>query len=146
MQYALNWVESHEVMITAFTLGSILVFTVTLILIPWLIIQMPADYFSKPPGDRRLSQGNNLVVSTAINILRNLLGVSLILVGLLLLVLPGQGLLTIILGCLLTQIPGKRRLINWLVQKKSIQRSINWIRRQAGKEDIELKPLTDESQ
>src|SRR4051812_30124363 len=45
------------------------------------------------------------------------------------LVLPGQGVLTIIAGMMLLDFPGRQRLERWLVQRPAVLRSINWRRK-----------------
>ena len=43
------------------------------------------------------------------------------------LVAPGQGLLTMVVGLLLVDFPGKYRLERWLVTRQQVWRSINWL-------------------
>ena len=50
------------------------------------------------------------------------------------LVTPGQGVLTIVVGMLLFDFPGKFRLERWLVTRPTVWRSINWLRERAGRE------------
>jgi hypothetical protein len=54
------------------------------------------------------------------------------------LVLPGQGLLTIILGITLMNFPGKYRLERWLVSRGSTLKLINYLRRRRGKPALVL--------
>ncbi|MEW6356236.1 MAG: PGPGW domain-containing protein [Planctomycetota bacterium] len=49
-----------------------------------------------------------------VKILRNILGVLLILLGLVMLVTPGQGILTIVLGFAIMDFPGKKRITSWI--------------------------------
>jgi hypothetical protein len=65
--------------------------------------------------------------------LRNLVALVVLLVGVLLLVLPGQGLLTILAGCLLLDVPGKRRLELRLMQKPRVLAAINRLRQRRGR-------------
>ena len=64
---------------------------------------------------------------------KNFLGVCLIAGGLLMLVLPGQGLITIITGLLLIDYPGKFQLEQKIVSMPSVLRTLNWIRIKAKK-------------
>ena len=52
------------------------------------------------------------------------------------LVLPGQGLLTIFVALVLLDFPGKLRLERWLIRKPAVRRPIDWIRAKAGREPI----------
>ena len=70
---------------------------------------------------------------------KNIIGFSLIIGGLLMLVLPGQGLLTIVTGLLLINYPGKYKLEQKLVTIPSIFRALNWIRVKANKPPLKRK-------
>ena len=70
---------------------------------------------------------------------KNLIGLSLIIGGLLMLVLPGQGLLTIVTGLLLVNYPGKYKLEQKLSSMPSIFRALNWIRLKAKKPPLQRK-------
>ena len=64
-------------------------------------------------------------------ILRNLLGLLLVLGGVLMLFLPGQGILTIVIGLLMIDTPKKRAFQAWVLAWKPVNRGINWMRRKA---------------
>jgi hypothetical protein len=49
------------------------------------------------------------------------------------LVLPGQGLLTIIIGLVLMEFPGKYHAERWVINRPAVLAAINWIRLKAGK-------------
>ena len=100
---------------------------------PLLVARIPKDYFAalEPPPSRFARQ--HPLVRLTLRVLRNLLGLVLILLGVALLLLPGQGLLTILVGMLLVEGPGKRRLELFVVRRRGIRRAIDWIRRRAGR-------------
>ena len=52
------------------------------------------------------------------------------------LVLPGQGILTMVIGFSIMDFPGKHRLNDRIVANRKIQQSLNWIRRKGGKDDL----------
>jgi hypothetical protein len=54
------------------------------------------------------------------------------------LVLPGQGLLTILMGLALTNFPGKYTLERRLVRLPSVAGGLNRIRALAGKPELEI--------
>ncbi|MCH8542827.1 MAG: hypothetical protein LAT61_04585 [Alcanivorax sp.] len=97
----------------------------SMVLIPWLIIRMPADYFVAPRKPRLRST----MMHSLIWVARNLLGILLVLLGAILLFLPGQGLLTMLLGLGISTFPGKYRLERAIIRRRAIYDSINWIRR-----------------
>jgi len=59
---------------------------------------------------------------------KNLLGLALLCGGLLMLFLPGQGLLTMAVGLLLMDYPGKYALERKIVSRPSILKGMNWLR------------------
>lgn len=131
-------ISSNETLLLYLGLFSLLFFVVTLIVIPWLILKIPQDYFSAPKRHSFLSELKHPVIKILILILKNLLGSCFLVLGLALLVLPGQGLLTILLGIIMIDFPGKFHMERWLVQRKAVFRSINWLRKKGNKEPIQI--------
>lgn len=135
-----DWASNNEQLLWWLAVSSLIVFLASLILVPWLIVRIPVDYFVKDNQSRSslaIILGPHPVAIALVRILRNIVGITFIVLGLLLLVLPGQGLLTIFLGVLVSDFPGKRRAVNRLVAKPSVYRPINWLRRRAGKSPID---------
>jgi len=107
------------------TITGVVMALLSTIAIPWLVIRMPHDYFvddSKPPGRRG-------VLGWTVWCLRNLVAIVLLLAGIAMLVLPGQGLLTIMIGIACSTFPGKFRLQRRLVSRPGVLHALNWIRR-----------------
>jgi hypothetical protein len=75
----------------------------------------------------------NRSVSLMINIVKIMVGLFLLICGLVMLVLPGQGLLTMLMGLSLMPFPGKNKLEKTIVARKSVRYSLNWIRMKANK-------------
>jgi len=103
-----------------------------------VLVRLPATYFQ----DNFVSPlvGRHLIVRWIRVILKNILGAVLILFGLLLSLpgVPGQGLLTILIGLMLLDFPGKRRIERRLVARPIIQRAINALRARFGKPALVL--------
>ena len=70
--------------------------------------------------------------------LKNLAGLGIVVLGVAMLLLPGQGILTILIGLTLLDFPGKRRLEIWFVRRSSILNGINRIRKKARREPLML--------
>ena len=117
---------------------SLFAFLATLIAIPWLVVRIPADYFAHGRRPRQEGPRRHPVVRVAFLIGKNLLGYLLILAGIAMLVLPGQGVLTILLGIILADVPGKYRLERWAVSRPAVLGAINGLRRRAGREPLVL--------
>lgn len=94
------------------------------------IVRLPEDYFTRhgPPFQhaRRSMLGR---------IARNLLGILLIAVGVVLSLpgIPGQGVLTILLGVMLVDFPGRRKAERWLVGRSGVLATMNKLRRRFNK-------------
>lgn len=106
-------------------------FVGSLALVTILIVRMPADAFAKERPPRNLLS----------SVLRNLLGIALVLVGIVLSVpgVPGQGILTILVGLMLTDLPGVRRLERAIVRRPAVRRALDAIRRRFGKEPLRVE-------
>jgi hypothetical protein len=108
-------------------------FVGTTALTVWFVVKLPADYFvqqRQPRSDSRWS-----VSHWAQFLLRNLLGLALIGLGVVLSLpgIPGQGLLTILLGIMLSDFPGKERLERKIVSYPKVLEALNRLRARFGK-------------
>lgn len=113
------------------------------IVLSYLITQMDTRYFLQNNNEKINDDINkknvNLTLATHslsifIKLIKIIIGVILLLCGIAMLVLPGQGLLTILVGLSLIPFPGKDKLELSILSKKSVRYSLNWIRRKANKE------------
>jgi putative transmembrane protein PGPGW len=109
-------------------------FVVGLLLMRWLILRIPADYFTRPP-DERLGSGQHKW-QTALWFLKNGGGVLLLIAGVVMMVTPGPGLLAIVFGVTLVDFPGKRRLEEWLVCQPRVLHAANRLRERHGVEPL----------
>lgn len=110
----------------------------TLLLVPLLVIRLPADYFTRRRRQPLLWGARHPVPRFLVRLLKNLLGLIVILMGITMLVLPGQGLLSIVLGFLLLEFPGKFRAERWLISRPPVLRTVNWMRAKRGREPIRI--------
>jgi hypothetical protein len=134
----LDFIHANEDLLFLLGAVSVVTFFGSLLLVPWLVVRIPADYFALE--ERRVAawQDRHHALRWAVLIAKNCLGAVLIVMGIAMLILPGQGLLTILVGIVLLNFPGKFRLERWLVRKGPIWRSINWLRRRAGRLELEI--------
>lgn len=104
-----------------------------------VMINIPANYFSSH-YEQDFLPNTHWTVRWGAVILKNLLGVFLIALGILLSLpgIPGQGLLTILLGLIMLDIPGKRPLEARIVQRPAILSSINKLRARFDKPPLVL--------
>lgn len=134
----LQWLRDNDTLLWWLGISSVVMFVGSLLLLPWLAAKIPADYFmpAKRPVHPLVQQ--HPAVRLLIAILRNLLGVVILLAGIVMLILPGQGILAIVLGIMLINFPGKYRLEQWAIRKPSVHKPINWLRRKAGREPLQI--------
>jgi hypothetical protein len=105
--------------------------------VAWVIVRLPADYFvSERRGKSMLWEKRPVLRAIAV-VAKNVAGAVLILAGVSMLVGPGQGLLTIFVGLMLVNFPGKYRLERWLATQPAVWRSITWLRKKARREPLQ---------
>ena len=63
--------------------------------------------------------------------MKNIFGYVLICGGILMLVLPGQGLITIFIGLMLSNYPGKYFIEKKIIAIPKILKTINWLRKKS---------------
>ncbi|HEX8566438.1 MAG TPA: hypothetical protein VF648_12410 [Pyrinomonadaceae bacterium] len=110
---------------------------ISLITIALVMIKLPANYFSTHYQQDFLPNSSWFVRWGAV-IAKNLLGVILIALGIVMLIGPGQGLLTILLGLIMLDIPGKRPLEARIIQRPAIRDAINKLRERYNKPPLVL--------
>jgi hypothetical protein len=108
-------------------------FVGTTALTVWFVVKLPADYFvlhRQPRSDRPTSVSHWVQL-----LLRNLLALGLIGLGIILSLpgVPGQGLLTILLGIMLSDFPGKERLERKIVSYPKVLAALNRLRERFAK-------------
>lgn len=123
------------VVLAWFAAGSV----ISLAIVAWALVRMPADYFLH---DRPLLAlaGWPRPLRWAVRIMKNLVGLGLVVMGLVMLVTPGQGVLTILIGVMLLEFPGKRGLECKLIARPRLLRAINRLRARFGRPALVVPP------
>ena len=120
-------------LVTWLSVVSVFIFIISLLSLPWLVSLIPENYFSHQRRVPTPFGSYHPVIRLTLLILKNLLGIVLLIGGLLMLLIPGQGLLTIIMGMLLLDYPGKYQFERKVVRTPAVLRSLNWLRSKRGK-------------
>lgn len=128
----IEWVYSNETLVWWLLATSAFTFIISLILVPMLVVRIPADYFTHHKRHHKRPEKYPPSIRIIVLVIKNLIGLVLVLAGILMLVLPGQGLFTMFVGVLMMNFPGKYRLERWVVERGPILKSINWLRARAG--------------
>ncbi len=99
-----------------------------------VMVKIPADYFSSH-YERSFLPDSPWMVRWGAVLLKNILGVFLVILGILLSLpgVPGQGILTILLGLIMIDIPGKRPLEARIIKRPALLSAINKLRSRYGK-------------
>jgi hypothetical protein len=114
-------------------------FLINLAIVTFILVKLPANYFSKSRKTKFWSGPHPLLRALGI-IGKNIGGVLLVALGIVLSLpgVPGQGLLTVLLGIMLLDFPGKARLEQKLLSRPSIVNAINGLRGRFSKPPLEL--------
>ena len=131
-------IRNHQVLFQTLGLLSLALFVLSLVVFPLVVANLPSDYFVRDKRDPAHQQRRHPVVWVLLTVVKNILGFALILVGIAMLVLPGQGILTILMGLALANFPGKFTLERRLVRQPSVGRALNRLRKFAGKPRLEI--------
>ncbi len=117
----------------------LLTFGASLAIVSIVLVKLPATYFKKSHNKKVLANHPPIIRVLAI-IGKNLLGIVLVVIGVLLSLpgVPGQGVLTILLGVMLLNFPGKPRLEHWIVSRPKILHAINKLRHRFSKPELVL--------
>ena len=139
LQQVLEWARGHDTALQCLFWFSLVMFFGTLILIPILVIHIPEDYFAREKRVRLYKRDRHPILQLALIVIKNIIGITFILTGIAMLVLPGQGLLTILIGVMLTDFPGKYRFERKLITRKKILKTVNWIRKKGHRPPLKMK-------
>jgi hypothetical protein len=133
-----EWFNNNEVILWWVLVFSIASFIAAIILVPIILIFLPPDYFTTEKRHRTSFSEHHPMIRIPLLIIKNLSGCLFVIIGILMIALPGQGILTIMAGIILLDFPGKYKLERKAIQSKVILHSINWIRTKASKPPLIL--------
>lgn len=109
-------------------------FFANLALVSFILVKIPADYFNESRQGKFLAKQSPVIRVLAL-IGKNIAGVILVAIGILLSLpgVPGQGVLTILLGVMLLDFPGLRRFERWIVSSPKVFKAVNKLRKRFDK-------------
>ena len=138
MPHILTWLGENQGLLEWMGGVSLLMFVATLVVFPLVVIYLPEDYFVRDRRDPAHQTRRHPAVWLALTVLKNIFGALLILAGIAMLVLPGQGLLSILIGVTLLNFPGKYALERRIVGRPAVSRTLNRIRARARRPPLEI--------
>ncbi len=131
------WIDEHSELIEWLGGLSAATFIISLLAVPYIISRLPEDYFLREhPHDQ--FKDRHPVLRWTFLIVKNVLGAVLLLGGFAMLVLPGQGVLTMVVGLMLLNFPRKREVECWILHRASVEKLVNWIRRKGGHQPLKF--------
>jgi hypothetical protein len=136
--FSFEWCYEYQTLITWLSVVSLITFVGSLLALPWLVSIIPEDYFLHHRRKPTNLKHHHPIIRLLLLVGKNLLGLVLLCGGILMLFLPGQGLLTIIVGLLLLDYPGKFFLERRLVAQPSVLQGLNWLRAKANHPPIKV--------
>lgn len=134
MEFITQFFNSMTLRGVALGVGIFLVtFLANLALVSFILVKIPADYFRESQGKFLAKQSPVVRVLALIG--KNIAGVLLVVLGVLLSLpgVPGQGVLTILLGVMLLDFPGRRRFERWIVSSPKVLQTVNKLRKRFDK-------------
>jgi Na+/H+ antiporter NhaD/arsenite permease-like protein len=118
-----SWL-SHPWVQWSLGIFSLVAVLASLVLVPRFLAKLPRGYLKEAEP----TEGKAMWL----RVLRNLLGVLLVLLGVAMLLLPGQGLLTLLVGVLLVDVPGKHAFVVRLLRRPKVLGVVNKLRARHG--------------
>lgn len=134
----IDWVRENDWLWWPLAVFSVLSIVTAVFAAPWAVSKMSADYFMPTRDRQRAFATLHPILRWSGIILKNLLGILFVILGVILLALPGQGLLTILAGLLLMNFPGKLALELWIIRMPMVLRAANWLRKKSGREPLQV--------
>ena len=139
MDWLLSAVQQYvstETLVTLTAL-SVVFFVGSLIAIPFILVRLPTDFFdTRVP--RRWMENHHPVLRLLGHIVKNVVGAIFVFAGFLMLFLPGQGILTMLIGVTMLDFPGKRQLEAKMIGQPAVLSAINTMRQKFGKPPLTI--------
>jgi hypothetical protein len=132
------WLMQYQEVFVWIGLISFLTFLFGLLLMPFVIMRLPEDYFLSPQnGDQTSTVLRDS--STLFLVFKNLMGGVLLCLGVVMLVLPGPGLMVALIGLSLVDIPGKRWVLGRILNISGLRSAINGLRGKRGRPPLKFE-------
>ena len=120
-------------------LFSVVTFVLSIAVVTVVLVKLPANYFHSSHAREFLTERHPVLRMVGI-VAKNILGLVLVGAGIVMSLpgVPGQGVLTILLGIMLLDFPGKRSLEASIVRRPRVFHAINGVRARFDKPPLYL--------
>lgn len=133
----LTWIQEHDFLLVLLAALSPVSLLAIAAVVPLIIIRLPENYFSQPRR-KKTEQHPHPILRLFVLFFKNMLGSLFVVAGIIMLFIPGQGVLTILIGIMLMNFPGKYRIERWLVRNTPVLKPLNWLRKKYHKPPLSL--------
>ena len=140
-----DWIKDNQQIFWWLGSLSLATLAISFFVLPVVVSRMRSDYFLPNRDEARSFGHQHPAIRWTGLILKNLFGSILFVAGILMLGLPGQGILTILMGLMLLDFPGKQRVELWLVRLPAVGRALNWIRKKNDRPPLEIPDRPNEA-
>jgi len=120
-----HWAAANGDLLGWLFVGSLTSLVLCALLLPAMVLRLPADCFASSRDEQPVPR---TACAWLLRIAKNALGLVFLLAGIAMLLLPGQGVLTILIGLMLLNFPGKRGLERRIVGRPIILKLLNRMR------------------
>ncbi len=124
-----SWLTEHQQLIQQIGNASLVVLVLTIVALPLVVKQLPADYFINERREPAWRERKHPLLWGVVTLAKNAVGIFLILVGIAMLVLPGQGTVTVLIGLACTNFPAKYSLERRIVSQPAVGATLNKLRK-----------------
>ena len=134
----LSFLRDHAVLLSWLGGASLLMFVGSLIGVPLVVVKLPEDYLHR---EHKLARNWPPYLFLPFMAIKNTLGILFFLSGIAMLFLPGQGLLTMLIGLVLIDVPRKQILVRRILGYRRVLRAINRLRKRFGRPVLGPPPM-----
>jgi len=138
LRETITWVTHHMDLTVGFVSVWFLFLAASLWAVRYFLISIPADYFTRTHQPLERWQKYHPLLRWLLLIGKNLIGVTFVGAGIVMLFTPGQGVLSILLGLSLVDFPGKRALERRIVARPAVLKLVNAMRARADRPPLEF--------
>jgi hypothetical protein len=130
-----DWLREHAGALAGASIG---ISVVLLLVGVAIVVKLPANHFVGRDRSKE-SATRHPVLRPLFLVTKNVVGVALMLLGILMALplVPGPGIVLIVVGLSLTNFPGKHRLETWLLERPWVLKPLNRLRKAFGKPPIQ---------
>lgn len=132
-----QWLLAYKDILWPLGLLSLAFLVVGIVLLPVIVVRLPGDYLLRDKRSVRRRFARMTIGGRIYLLAKNLFGGLLVLAGIVMLVTPGQGLISIVVGVGMLDVPQKRRLLKLLAGRPGVLRTVNRFRARFGQPPLQ---------